>query len=29
VRRNSLVATSPIFSESLRARLLHVRRVLP
>ncbi len=29
VRRNSLVAVSPIFSESLRARLLHVRRVLP
>lgn len=29
VRRNSLLPGSPIFSESLRARLLHVRRVLP
>jgi cell wall-associated NlpC family hydrolase len=29
VRRNSLLPASPIFSESLRARLLHVRRVLP
>jgi len=28
VRRNSLLPESPIFSESLRARLLHVRRVL-
>ena len=29
VRRNSLLPSSPIYSESLRARLLHVRRVLP
>lgn len=29
VRRNSLLASSPLFSDSLRARLLHVRRVLP
>jgi gamma-D-glutamyl-L-lysine dipeptidyl-peptidase len=29
VRRNSLLPASPIFSESLRERLLHVRRVLP
>lgn len=29
VRRNSLVPTSPIYSESLRKRLLQVKRVLP
>lgn len=29
VRRNSLLPSSPIFSESLRQRLLHVKRVLP
>jgi len=29
VRRNSLLASSPIYSQSLRDRLLRVRRVLP
>jgi len=29
VRRNSLLPASPVYSESLRARLLRVRRVLP
>jgi gamma-D-glutamyl-L-lysine dipeptidyl-peptidase len=29
VRRNSLLPSSPIYSESLRQRLLHVKRVLP
>jgi gamma-D-glutamyl-L-lysine dipeptidyl-peptidase len=29
VRRNSLLPASPIYSESLRQRLLHVKRVLP
>jgi cell wall-associated NlpC family hydrolase len=29
VRRNSLLASSPIYSESLRQRLLRVRRVVP
>jgi cell wall-associated NlpC family hydrolase len=29
VRRNSLFPASPIYSESLRARLLRIRRVLP